>query len=75
MAGSLNHIIGKDGRFKMGSIDTLGDAHEALDECFKIILELSGGDMGKVSAACRKHGFPDPFLVKPAMQPGGSDAL
>jgi hypothetical protein len=37
MAGSLNHIVGEDGRFTMSSIENLGDAHEALDECFQII--------------------------------------
>lgn len=57
MAGSLNHIIDTDGTFTMELIDNLGDAHEALEECYAIIVELSGGDMGKVSAACLKHNF------------------
>lgn len=57
----------------MDGIENLGDAHEALDECFTLILELSDGDMVKVSAACKKHRFPDPFKTeygeagKPAM--------
>lgn len=64
MAGSLNHIIDDRGRFTMDTIENLGDAHEALEECFAIILELSGGDMAKVSAACDKHNFPDPFTAE-----------
>lgn len=81
MAGSLNHIISEEGKFTMGSIDNLGDAHEALDECFKIIYELADGDMAKISAACRKHGLPDPFKsqygvpARPQMLLGGDDAL
>lgn len=61
MAGSLNHIISKDGTFTMDYLDHLGDAHEALSECFHIILRMSGGDMSKVSDACRSLGYPDPF--------------
>ena len=61
MAGSLNHIVGSDGRFRMDCIDNLGDASEALEECYSLIYELSGGDTGRVSVACRKYGFPDPW--------------
>lgn len=61
MAGSLNHIIGEDGLFTMDLIDNLGDAHEALEECYELIIELSGGDMKKVSTACNKCNFPDPY--------------
>lgn len=64
MAGSLNHIIDEDGSFKMTSIDNLGDASEALEECFHIIYELAGGDMSKVSAACNKLKYPDPWDAK-----------
>jgi hypothetical protein len=76
MAGSLNHIIGDDGRFTMSTIENLGDAHEALVECFKIILQLSGGDMGRIRDACRIHHCPDPFRdSKRVMQFGGGDSL
>ena len=61
MAGSLNHIVNSNGRFRMSLIENLGDAREALEECFTLIYELSGGDSKKVSAACRKHSFPDPW--------------
>jgi hypothetical protein len=64
MAGSLRHIIGSDGKLTMELIDNLGDAYEALEECYALIIELSGGDMEKVSAACVKHKFPDPYETK-----------
>lgn len=72
MAGSLNHIVDEDGTFRMGGIENLGDAHEALDECFKIIMELTGGDKEKINAVCRKLHFPQ---IETDMQPGGDDAL
>ena len=34
MAGSLSHITDDNGNFTMDLIDNLGDAHEALEECF-----------------------------------------
>jgi hypothetical protein len=61
MAGSLNHIVDTDGSFTMSLIDNLGDAHEALEECYALIIELSGGDMLKVSAACKKLRLVDPW--------------
>jgi hypothetical protein len=45
----------------MNLIENLGDAHEALEECFILIYELSGGNSAKVSDACKKYGFPDPW--------------
>lgn len=52
MAGSLYHIVGEDGKFKMDSIENMGDAHEALEECFNIIYELSAlnGKKGSIEA-------------------------
>ncbi len=61
MAGSLSHIVGRDGHFTMSLIENLGDAHEALEQCYLLIIELSGGDMGKVSAACNQFNFSDPW--------------
>lgn len=72
MAGSLNHIVDKTGTFRMEGIENLGDAHEALDECFKIIMELTGGDKDKINPICRKLRFPE---ISTDMQPGGPDAL
>jgi hypothetical protein len=74
MAGSLNHVVGEDGRFTMDCLDNLGDAHEALEECFAIIHDLAEGDMARISAVCRRRNFPDPFKseygepAKPAMR-------
>ena len=56
----------------MGLIENLGDAHEALDECFKIIMELTGGDKEKVNEVCRRLRLP---RIEANMKPGGSDAL
>ena len=63
MAGSLRHIIDEDGSLTMDMLDHMGGAHEALEECYAIIIELSGGDMSKVSAACIKLNFPDPYTT------------
>jgi len=61
MGGSLNHILGVDGEFTMVCIDNLGDAYEALKECFDLIVILSEGDCSHVSAACRRLGIVDPY--------------
>ncbi len=61
MAGSLSQIINSDGRFRMDLIENLGDAWEALEECFTLIYELSGGDSKKVSLACKMYNFSDPW--------------
>ncbi len=61
MAGSLNHIVGSDGKFKMDTIENLGDAWEALEECFELILHLAKGDTKIVSRACEALGYPDPW--------------
>lgn len=61
MSGSLNHIIDKDGTFNPAPIENLGDAHEALEECFVIIMRLADGDMSRISRICNRERFPDPF--------------
>lgn len=71
MAGSLFHIVAEDGSFRMGSIENLGDAHEALDECFKIIYNLTGGQKDKVNESLRGVG-PE---INVDMQLGGEDEL
>ena len=57
MAGSLKYIVAKDGTFRMGSIENLGDAQEALEECFHIIRVL--GTLDQINAACRALGYPE----------------
>lgn len=61
MAGSLKHIIEEDGTFVMDSIENLGDAYEALHECFHVILDLADGDMDRITAICKRRRYPDPF--------------
>lgn len=41
MAGSLNHIVDNDGQFTIDLIDDMGDAYEALEECFHIVHRLT----------------------------------
>lgn len=71
MAGSLNHLVGPDGRFWMETIENMGDAEEALYECFNIIRVLTGGRMGAVNKACDRLGFP---RIKQPLRPGLSEA-
>lgn len=52
MAGSLSHIVTDRGEFRMDLIENLGDAQEALEECFDIIAVLCGGDMKRLRQAC-----------------------
>ena len=61
MAGSLSHITSGNGEFQMDLIENLGDAHEALEECFHIIQVLAGKDCEVISAVCKNHGYPDPY--------------
>jgi hypothetical protein len=52
MAGSYLHIIGDTGRFHgVRLLDHLGDAYEALEECYGMIWLLAGGDAAKVEDA------------------------
>ena len=64
MAGSLCHIVNwdeeeseGDGTFQMDLIENLGDAYEALEECFDVIAHLSDGDP---SEACISLGYRSP---------------
>lgn len=60
MAGSLKHIVdSKTGKFRMGSIENMGDAHEALHECFELIRLMSHGDANFINSYCRQLGFPE----------------
>lgn len=59
MAGSLLHIVDDDtGKFTMDTIENLGDAHEALEECFNIILKLSNGKIQIVNRVLRDLSYP-----------------
>ncbi len=58
MAGSLNHIVDDNGRFTMDTIEHLGDAHEALEECFNVIGELSNWNAAAVNTLLEHLGYP-----------------
>lgn len=62
MAGSLNHIVNDHGAFTMATIENMGDAHEALEECFDLIALLVDGDREKLWQACRKANAPLPQM-------------
>ena len=52
MAGSYRHIVDEDNNFcGIDRIDNLGDAHEALEECYHMIQHFTGGDKTKVFEA------------------------
>jgi hypothetical protein len=40
MAGSLNHLIDDTGAFKFSTIENMGDAYEACEQCFDVIALL-----------------------------------
>lgn len=68
MAGSLSMIVDSDtGKFTMDLIENLGDAAEALEECFEIIYELSKGRMYNVNAVLRGMDLTHPELTHPMM--------
>lgn len=49
MAGSYRHITKEDGSFcGMDLLDNLGDAQEALEECYNMIQWLTNGDKTKI---------------------------
>lgn len=59
MAGSLCHIVDDEtGEFTMDNIDNLGDAHEALEECYYIIAEMSAGRKSRINKMCRRLRYP-----------------
>ena len=48
----------------MDGIENLGDAHEALEECFIVIYWLAGGDESLISNVCQRNEFVDPWEDK-----------
>ncbi len=73
MAGSLNHIVDESGAFTMDSIENMGDAHEALEECFDIVAELLATGVSNIdrdhdtaawlSAVCKRAKAPFPKAI------------
>jgi len=62
MAGSYRHITDSENNFcGLESIDNLGDAVEALEECYYMILQLADGKKEKIHEAWL-HGYALKFL-------------
>jgi len=52
MAGSYSHIVRGDGSFRgVDLIDDLGDAYEALEECYDMIQWLTKGNKRRIYEA------------------------
>lgn len=76
MAGSLNHLISSNGKFTISNIDKMGDAVEALQECFDIIMLLAEGDFRRVRRACVALNYPVPIPhIEPWLEPRVMKAL
>jgi len=61
MAGSFNHLVGIDDKFTADMLDNMGDAIEALEECWKIIFELADDDKQIIGEVCDKFDFVNPW--------------
>ncbi len=72
MAGSYNHLVAEDGSFSMELIENMGDAHEALEECFEIITSARAATIAHVGAAILDAGVPD---LPPRLQNERDDHL
>jgi len=79
MAGSWNHIVTKRGQFRgVELIDNLGDADEALEECYGMVWLLAHsiteltGELGTDAAAhiedARAH-YKDGIALSPGIKP------
>lgn len=56
MAGSWKHVVEDDGTFISSEnfpnmIENLGDAYEALEECYGMIVWLANGDEARIQDA------------------------
>ena len=72
MAGSYRHITKGDGSFYgVELIDNLGDAYEALEECYEMIQYLTGGNKVKIFEAWRDGYFKK--YCPPENDPGTAD--
>lgn len=56
MAGSYSHITDDQGRFiGVELLDHLGDAYEALEECYGMIQLLTSGDRAAIEDARQRY--------------------
>lgn len=66
MAGSLNHLVDETGAFTFKTIENMGDAHEACEECFDIIatlLEQRANQRSELMDACNRAKAPMPRAI------------
>ena len=61
MAGSFNHLVGKDDALQLDLIENLGDAAEAFEECYQLIFYLAGDDKERIAAACDHLNIVNPW--------------
>jgi hypothetical protein len=55
VSGSFPHLVDDDnGKFRFNLIENVGEAREALADCFVIIYKLSGGNLHRVREAIAK---------------------
>ena len=59
MAGSFAHIVDVGGKFRTDLIENLGDAFEALEECYEIIRVFSDGKKDMINDVCSWLNFPE----------------
>jgi hypothetical protein len=69
MAGSLNHIVGTDGRFSMDLIENPAEVREALEECFRPTYVLAEGNSERIGNACDTLGFTNPWKDEYGVDP------
>lgn len=60
MAGSWGHIINGDGGFIAADefpdmIENLGDAYEACEQCYGMVMFLANGDPAKIEEARERY--------------------
>jgi len=69
MAGSWKHIIDNRTGHLVSTerfpemIENLGDAYEAIEECYGMVMYLTGGDRAKIEEA-RQH-YEDGLAIQP----------
>lgn len=83
MAGSWNHITTGTGKFRgMGLIENLGDAGEALEECYGMVWWLAhalaahdgnGGASPRDLVAMAQQGYRDGIHFSPGLTTGAKE--
>lgn len=50
--------IDQKGKFNMDTIENMGDAHEALEECHALVWHLAKGKKKRINKALKHLGYP-----------------